>query len=172
MSDNKLNMPKVIDFANGVTTFETAEHKYTVFLDAISIDRWSTLQQKEIECLGYYSLVKPIDFQNELIKAFNEQNYAYLGKLLYDKQYFYHFDKSKIHPILEYCSVFIYREDEDRNLYDPMIAKEKIADWKKSNIDIISFFTLSVKASPTLSTAYSNYIRTITEKGQKIDQKK
>lgn len=171
-TENKISMPKVIDFANGVTTFETDEHKYTVYLDSISIDRWGTLQQKEAETLGYYSLVKPLDFQNELIKAFNEQNYAYLGKLLYDKQYYYHFDQKKINPILEYCAVFIYREDEDTAIYDPKIAKEKIADWKKSNLDMISFFTLSVKASPTLSKAYSNYIQTTMEKGQKTNQKK
>ena len=166
MSETKFTPPRIIDFEN-VSEFKTEKHTYKVFTDSISIDRFSVMQQKEVECLGYYSLVKPLEFQNELTKAFNAQNYAYLGKLLYDRTYFYHFDKKAIHPILEFCSVFIYREDEDAGVYDAKLAKEKIEDWKKSNLDILPFFTLSIKVSPTLSKAYNNFIQNISEKGLK-----
>lgn len=161
-----INEPIKYDFSK-VHTFKTKDHEYTINLDSMSAQRFETFQQKEIACLNYHSLNNPLEYQKSLLEAFNKQDFALMGKLLYDKQYHYALNKSNSDYVLEYCSVFIYREDEDAMFHDEMKAKEKIKDWKDNNIDITSFFSLSVMASQTLSTAYNNFIQNTLEKGKK-----
>lgn len=165
-----INEPIKYDFSK-VSEFETKEHKYTVHLDSMSAQRFETFQQKEIACLNYFSLNNPIEYQKSLLDAFNKQEFALMGKLLYDKQYHYSVGKGNADYILEYCSVFIYKEDEDAMFYDEKLAKQKIKDWKDNNIDITSFFTLSMMASRTLSTAYNDFIQSTLSKANKSDQK-
>ena len=160
-----INKPVTYDFSK-VSEFKTKDHSYTVHLESISADRFGTMQQKEISCLNYHSINNPIEYQKSLVEALNKQNFALLGKLLYDKQYHYSLNKSNSDYILEFCAVFIYREDEDMAVYDERIAKEKIKDWKDNNIDVMPFFTLSVMASQTLSTAYNNFIQATLEKAK------
>ena len=55
-------------------------------------------------------------------------------------------ENKRIHPALKMAALVIDREDENPANYDEQLMQDKIADWQKEGLDMISFFDLSLNS--------------------------
>ena len=55
-------------------------------------------------------------------------------------------DSNRIHPALMMAALVIVRENEDVKVYDEKLMIDKISDWQKEGIDMMSFFALSLSS--------------------------
>lgn len=53
-------------------------------------------------------------------------------------------DEKRIHPALMMAALVIVRDDEDPRSYNEALMLDKINDWQKEGIDMMSFFALSL----------------------------
>jgi len=71
------------------------------------------------------------------------------------------------HPILQLCALFINRDGENLDVYDPDVMAEKIDDWKKEGLAMDSFFQLAFNFVEGFIPTYNEIIQSISEEAEK-----
>lgn len=134
--------------------FKTDNHTYTVYSNSMSHNRFMAIEMWDLILVGYQKHRNYVEYQKSLMEAFNKQEYAKLGKLIWDGQMMFQLTKEGVHPIMMYCAIFCIREDEDIHIWDEEFAKKKVNDWIEHGYDITCFFALCLRVSPILKEGY------------------
>lgn len=142
-------------------TFMANGHQYTI-LDAIPLARYIKYQ-KLVPRLSY-GVTFPEMFKNikqayELLNA--GKRYADVGVILHnimngikDVE-----DESRHESALMICALIIVREDENVNVIDEQLFKEKINDWAEEGFEVNGFFHLAFLSIEGFRETFVEYIQ-------------
>lgn len=161
---------KKIDFVTG--EFVANGNRYFIESDGICMERYIEEQKLGIEIgfgATYQSMFESI---KECYGMVNEQKFADAAVILHNQMQSISDLENRRLTVIEYCALWINKEGEDRTVYDPIIMREKIADWKKEGIDIMSFFQVAALLVSGLKENYENLIKVTSTKEPKQEQSK
>lgn len=145
--------------ANGVTYFIEPE---------ISADRFSKMQELEIELTYGMNYKKLFDKHTELRDNLNKMNLVDSCVIVDNLQKGIADIEERRMPILEYCACFINSIDEDRRVYDEKVVSEKIENWLDEGFDYMSFFAVAVNM---VSGLKENYLK-FTQNTSRVKEEK
>lgn len=154
-----INEPRAISLKD--RSFEANGKKYWI-ADKISIDRWKQYEKLQPR-LTYGVTFKQM--QANLTRAFsllNKPNPEPLnaGIILHNilKGIENADDEKNVPAGLLMCTLVMNRDGEDVGVYDEAIAYDKIDDWKKEGLDILSFFAWAMNSIEGFRETYTAYI--------------
>jgi hypothetical protein len=76
-------------------------------------------------------------------------------------------DNKRIHPALKMAALFIDTEDENPATYDEQVMNNKISDWQKEGLDMMSFFDLSLSSIQGFPERLIQFIKEKADKENK-----
>lgn len=151
-----------------------ANGKKYFITDKISIARWKEyekLMPRITYGVGFEEMFKS---HSKLYALLNQQKFADSAVIVHNlmngiKEIN---DETRVHPSLLMCALLINREGEDAGAYSKEIQLEKIDDWQKEGMDILSFFAFALQSINGLKKTYLEYIanqaqETLTENKSK-----
>lgn len=126
-----------------VDTFTANGNKYFI-RTSLTITRFEEFEKLQVQ-VGYGLDFKTIFTNlNRAYGSLNDMKPADASVILYNmingvQQNL----EMRENQVLQICSLFICREDEDMTKFDPMFMVSKINDWKAEGITMDNFFTIA-----------------------------
>lgn len=141
--------------------FDANGKKYYI-ANGISIDRWKQYEKLQPR-LTYGLTFKQIDANISkammlLNKPAPEPGNAYVVLHNIRKGMENADDEKNVHPALEMCTLVMNYEGEDVGVYNEGIALEKINDWTKEGLNILSFFAWAMNSIDGFRETYIEFI--------------
>lgn len=151
-----------------VSSFTANGVKYLVHT-ALAIERFIEFEKLQIQ-VGY-----GVDFRN-LFHKINEAFHYLNNGLPADAAVVLHNVMKGVadnleereNPVLNLCTLYICREDEDLTTYDYALNQAKIDDWKKEGISIDSFFVLAFNLVNGFQPIYKKVSQSISDHVQNV----
>ena len=149
----------MIDFES--RQFEANGQKYLIEIDEIKTGRYKHLEQLGIAFSFGSSFSEIFNSFNAIYKAVTRGNDVLKGlakaqEISYNQMHAIKEHDENYEPaILWFCTIFINRPNEDRKVWDKDVARQKIADWSKSDIPINDFFLLAASCLNGYQEAYN-----------------
>lgn len=160
----KMNEKKEVKSVDLKQQFSANGKNYRV-TDKICIDRWTEYEKLEPRLtygIDFESIQKSL---NKLYSALNDKKFADAAVLTHNLMNGIKdaLDETRVHPALLMCSLVINYEGEDTTVFNKQIQLQKIEDWQKEGLDILSFFAFALKSINGFRETYLIYIQTQAE---------
>jgi hypothetical protein len=148
-----------------VKEFKANGHDY-VIEESISYDRWIEWRKVQVELMYGHGADEIFASIKKAYGLLNQKNSEVVeaGIILHNLMSSVKaINDERIPEVIQLCSLFMNRVDEDRRTITPAMIQEKANDWREEGIDMQSFFMYAVNSIPNFLPIFESLIQSTSE---------